>query len=146
MTFTTRNHQSALFRLAVVAAVFGIAGCQHRVAPAPLIGGVTVSGRVLDGGGNAGLGGVEVGLYSGNAERFATPVMSGATNGSGYFSISSVEPGYYLLRAVKGGYRELNQRLQVPAGRLPALVIRLFQGSTGCVSSATPHTAFASCP
>ena len=146
MTFTTKNEEPALFRLAVVVMMLGIVGCQHRISPAPLVGGVTVSGRVLEGRGNGGLDGVEVGLYAADADNHARPVMGGTSNAGGYFSISSVEPGVYLLRAVKAGYLESNQRLQVARGSMQSLAIRLFPGSSACVASATPHAAFTNCP
>jgi hypothetical protein len=146
MMFTTTNEKPVLLRLAVMVVLLGIAGCQHRTSPAPLIGGVTVSGRVLEGGGNAGLGHVEVGLYAGDVEKYARPLMSGTTNASGYFSISSVEPGAYLFRAVRAGYRESNQRLLVARTSMPSLTIRLFPGSSACVASAAPHAAVTNCP
>jgi hypothetical protein len=146
MTFSRTNHQRALHRGAVAAMLLAAVGCQHRTRPAPLIGGVTVSGRVLEGRGTAGLDGVEVGLYAAEAEHSTRPVMGGTTNAGGYFSISSVEPGVYLLRAVKSGYGESSQRLQVGRGTMPSLAIRLFPGVAGCTASATPSAAFTRCP
>ena len=146
MNFSGTNHQPALRRLAVVALLLGTVGCLHRTSPAPLVGGVTVSGRVLEGRGNAGLDGVEVGLYASDADNSARPVMGGTTNAGGYFSISSVEPGVYLLRAVKSGYGESSQRLHVGRGTMQSLAIRLFPGLAGCTASATPHASLTKCP
>lgn len=146
MIFSRMNHQPALRRFAVVAVLLGAVGCQHRTSPAPVIGGVTVSGRVLEGRGNAGLDGVEVGLYAADADNSARPVMGGTSNAGGYFSISSVDPGVYLLRAAKSGYGESSQRLQVGRGTMQSLAIRLFPGLAGCTASATPGAVFTKCP
>jgi hypothetical protein len=72
--------------------------------------------------------------------------MSGATNQSGHFALHPVEPGAYLLRVVKAGYQESNQRLDVGGGAAQTITVALYAGISGCVTTNVPRGAFTRCP
>jgi protocatechuate 3,4-dioxygenase beta subunit len=97
---------------ALILVAMGTAACHTRTSAAPFVGGVTLGGRVVDYRGRA-VNGAQVELYTADGGSRQRPVMSAATNASGYFSLRSIDPGVYLLRVAKVGYPEWNQQVTV---------------------------------
>ena len=106
----------------IMMVVLGATACHPRTSAEPFVGGVTLGGRVVDFRGRP-VNGAQVELYSADDRGHQRPVMSGATNASGSFSLRSIEPGTYLLRVVKFGYPESNQ--QVTVGGTPEQTVTI---------------------
>ncbi|MFI5310411.1 MAG: carboxypeptidase-like regulatory domain-containing protein [Gemmatimonadales bacterium] len=103
----------------------GVAGCHQRTNAAPFVGGVTVNGRVVDFRGMA-VNGAEVNLYEADVTGRERPLLTSTSNGSGNFALRSVEPGVYLLRVVKNGFRESSQQLKVGGGYEQTVTVQLY--------------------
>ena len=111
--------------VALTMAVLGLAACHTRTGATPFVGGVSLSGRVIDFRGRA-VSGAQVELFTADAGGgHQRPVMTAATNAAGDFSLRSIDPGVYLLRVAKFGYPEFNQQVTVSTNPEQTVTVQL---------------------